>query len=282
MIYRRFAPAVLALAFAAALTGCSGAVKMVVTPEPEPLPTLHGTWQRTNRWVEDGQPGYDIKTLTFVGNRYVEDNAEYDADTDTLLSDWNTQGGWSATDTMITVERADDHDDDPETVLQYIEIQKAYYWGDAKRNSLFVHAWSADEQAYGFERYERIPPLTVESLYGVWIRRDESGYNSVTINPDGSFVLEIRVEEDDAFRLTGTGEIDIENYVINLTGMERTFVDIDGNITRGPEQWVDGTGKAAFAPSAIGLLVSAPFYENDPSYPYGNYSMRLTMREDDR
>ena len=274
MIYRIMASA--AIVAAVVLTGCSGAVKptMEERPEPEPLPTLAGTWRSTSSFIEDGRTLTEVMLLTLIGERFIESFAVYDADGQTV-DDWHHQGAWTADDAMIE-KRWDPGEDG--------SVAKKYYWGDARRSVLFVECWTCDDQERDFTRLQRVPDaLPVADLFGTWMLTEDGGEATWTlmILPDATFSL-LKVSLDgERFHITGKGAIDLENYFINLTELTRHREDGED----GP--WgVGGVGRAAFAPGTDGWMirVSWPWHEppirdalvesgrEDPE-PYGNYWM---------
>ena len=79
------------------------------------------------------------------------------------------------------------------------------------------------------------------------------------IGADGSF--EIKEEQPNGFVEihSGTGTIDLDNYVINLTGvMIRNGVDSE------PEVWETGVGRVAFAPAHDDRLRVSPLWDEPP------------------
>ena len=270
IIYRMMAIA--AIVAAVVLTGCTGAVKptMEERPEPEPLPTLAGTWRSTNNFIEDGRTLTQVMLLTLIGERFIESFEVYDAEGPT--GDWHHQGAWTADDAMIEKRWRPGEDG---------SVAKKYYWGDDRRGVLFVECWTCDHQAQDFTRLERVPDaLSVANLFGTWTLLEEEGGSTWTlmISPDATFSL-LKVRPDGRrFHITGKGAIDLENYFINLT--ELTSHQEDGE----DSPWQDGVGRAAFAPGTDdGIRVSWPWHEppivnaraegEDPEDPYGNYWM---------
>ena len=271
IIYRMMAIA--AIVAAVVLTGCSGAVKptMEERPEPEPLPTLAGTWRSTSSFIEDGRTLTEVMLLTLIGERFIESFAVYDADGQTV-DDWHQQGAWTADDAMIE-KRWDPGEDG--------SVAKKYYWGDARRSVLFVECWTCDDQERDFTRLQRVPDaLPVADLFGTWMLTEDGGEATWTlmILPDATFsLLKVSLDTGGRFHITGKGAIDLENYFINLTELTRHREDGED----GP--WGDGgVGRAAFAPGTDGgIRVSWPWHEppirdasghEDPE-PYGNYWM---------
>ena len=264
IIYRMMAIA--AIVAAVVLTGCSGAVKptMEERPEPEPLPTLAGTWRSTSSFIEDGRTLTEVMLLTLIGERFIESTAQYDAEGQTV-SDGHWQGGWTADDAMIE-KRWDPGEDG--------SVAKNYYWGDARRSVLFVECWTCDHQERDFTRLERVPDaLSVADLFGTWtyFQRDDGSTWTLMILPDATFSL-LRVSLDGGrFHITGKGAIDLENYFINLTELTRHGEDGEDS------PWY-GVGRAAFAPGTdSGIRVSWPYHEPpiraEGEDPYGNYWM---------
>ena len=266
IIYRMMAIA--AIVAAVVLTGCTGAVKptMEERPEPEPLPTLAGTWQSTSSFIEDGRTLTEVMLLTLIGERFIESIAQYDAEGQTV-SDWHHQGGWTADDAMIEKRWHPGEDG---------SVAKKYYWGDAQRSVLFVECWTCDDQEQEFTRLQRVPDaaLPVADLFGTWtyFQKDDGSTWTLMISPDATFSL-LKVWPDGGrFHITGKGAIDLENYFINLTELTRHREDGED----GP--WLGGVGRAAFAPGTDGgIRVSWPHHEppivTEGEDPYGNYWM---------
>ena len=270
MIYR-----MLAIVAVVVLTGCTGAVKkptMEEQPEPEPLPTLAGTWRSTSSFIEDGRTLTEVILLTLIGERFIESVAQYDAEGQTV-SDGHNQGGWAADDAMIEKRWHPGEDG---------SVAKKYYWGDARRSVLFVECWTCDHQEQYFTKLERVPDaMPVADLFGTWMLTEDGGEATwtLTITPDATFSLK-RVEGDGIFHISGRGTVDLDNYFINLTELTRHRED------REDTPWWDGVGRAAFAPAPDGgIRVSWPWHEppimnaraeSDEDVelePYGSYWM---------
>ena len=60
-----------------------------------PLPTLIGTWTRTNHWIDEdtGQQYQEVRMLTFTPDRYVEIAVEF-TEAGEIEGDWNESGTW--------------------------------------------------------------------------------------------------------------------------------------------------------------------------------------------
>ena len=265
IIYRMMAIA--AIVAAVVLTGCTGAVKptMEERPEPEPLPTLAGTWRSTSSFIEDGRTLTEVMLLTLIGERFIESFAQYDAEEQTV-SAWHHQGGWTADDAMIEKRWHPGEDG---------SVAKKYYWGDAQRSVLFVECWTCDDQEREFTRLQRVPDaLSVADLFGTWtlLEEDDGSTWTLMISPDATFSLLKVWPAGRRFHITGKGAIDLENYFINLT--ELTSHQEDGE----DYPWRGGVGRAAFAPGTDGgIRVSWPGHEppivTEGEGPYGNYWM---------
>ena len=182
-ILARMAIASTLLAVLVFLTGCAGAVT-----KKEPLPTLHGSWQRVEPATDDdGETGVRTITLTFTKSRFIW----YSTTTwDTTVSKSSESGTWTSTDTTVTK-------------IGHISTTKNYEWGDPERNTLLIQSWEDDADADASqERYTRLEPLT-GGIAGVWsgdefvFENDIEAlqYWTLTI-ADGMFMAEVRTRPD--------------------------------------------------------------------------------------
>ena len=187
-----------------------------------------------------------------------------------------------ADDTTITKVYHEPYSDDgPQSGM----VVKQYYWADDEHSVLYVSSWGHNDTSPEFSRMARVTDALPElaGLIGTWSeqRYDDNGNMTtwtVTIGADGSF--EIKEEQPNGYVEihSGTGTIDLDNYVINLTGvMIRNGVDDE------PEVWETGVGRVAFAPAHDGRLRVSPLWdeppyevdENDNAMPYGDYFLRV-------
>ena len=277
MKHFRWLPGATALVAAALLAGCPGGTPKdaAETAETEPLPTLIGTWQSTNTFVEDGRTLTEVMLLTLIGERFIESHASYDAEGQTV-GVGHDQGGWTADDAMIEKRWHPGEDG---------SVAKKYFWGDAGRTFMYVQCWTCDHHHANFARLERVPDaLPVADLFGTWMLTEEGGEATWTlmISPDATFSL-LRVNPDGGrFHISGKGTVDLENYFIHLTELTR-HSHREG---REDMPWGGGVGRAAFAPAVNGgIHVSWPWHEppiidaraerdeNVELEPYGNYWM---------
>ena len=256
------------------LAGCPGGTPKdaAETAETKPLPTLIGTWQSTDTFVEDGRTLTEVMLLTLIGERFIESFALYDAEGQ-KLDDWPGQGGWTADDAMIEKRWHPGEDG---------SVAKKYFWGDAGRTVMYVQCWECDHHDANFARLKRVPDaLPVADLFGTWMFTQEGDEATWTlmISPDETFSLLSVSPDGGRFHISGKGRVDLENYFIHLTELTRHR---EG---REDEPWWDGVGRAAFAPGTDGgIRVSWPLHEppimdaraargEDELEPYGNYWM---------
>jgi hypothetical protein len=208
----------------------------------------------------------EVMLLTLIGERFIESHASYDAEGQTL-HDWHDQGGWTADDAMIEKRWHPGEDG---------SVAKKYFWGDAGRNVMYVQCWTCNHHDARFARLERVPDaLPVADLFGTWTFLEEGDGSTWTlmISPDATFSL-LKVWPDGRrFHITGKGEVDLENYFIDLTELTSHGEGREDTLWRG------GVGRTAFAPGTDGgIRVSSPFNEppimnEDELEPYGNYWM---------
>lgn len=263
---------------AVTLAGCTQAVTKTAMepapePEPAPLPTVTGTWRSTTTSIEHGRSMTEVMVLTFIGERFIESRAEYDA-AGRVVETGYYQGGWAPGDAMI-VKRWYDHG-------EYRSVTKKYYWGDAQRSVMFVEHWGSEDPEKHFTRLQREPGvLPVEDLFGTWmLTEDEGGVTwTVTISPEGTFsLLRVDLQSGGRFHISGNGMVDLENYFINLTELTSHREGQDDR------PWWGGVGRAAFAPGTDGgIRMSWPWHEppiidarverGEEPEPYGSYWM---------
>ena len=153
------------------LAGCRGGGGMPMTMEPEPLPTLVGTWAMTQTWTSpDGEARRGNYRLTFVGDRAIEVTTVYDQHGD-LVGSSMSASGWEETDTN-TVTRLWFYDytfDDGLYNPVHGSVAKKFSWGNEERSVLFIHNWDRGDSDYvSFHRYERVPEDTLPSPVGSW------------------------------------------------------------------------------------------------------------------
>lgn len=276
------AGAVLAVVVMAGCSAATGKAEPEPTPEPTPEPAppppgIQGTWSWSTTYIEDGRTETESLLLTFTaGGRFIESQKRSDVDGNET-DFWYQQGGWMADDTTITKTYHEPYHNQSGMVV------KQYYWGDDEHSVLYVSAWGDNDTSPVFFRMARVTDALPElaGLIGTW--SEQHYYDNmttlwtVTIGADGSF--EIKEEQPDGVEIhSGTGTIDLDNYVINLTGvMIRNGVDGE------PEVWETGVGRVAFAPAHDGRLRVSPLWdeppyevdEDDNAMPYGNYFLRV-------
>lgn len=274
--------AVLVALVAIVIAGC-GRAAGVTEPEPPPPPPppgIEGSWSWSTTYTEDGRTETESLVLTFApGGRFIEAWRLTDVNGNET-GHWFRQGGWSATDTVLTKSYHDPWHDDG---VQAGMVDKAYYWADDEHSAVYVQGWFRnDAPGSHFTRLERvsIPPINPVGTWTgrtYWEERDIHTDWTIIIGADGSF--EFREEADNGFVaiITANATIDLDNHVINLTGIMESE---EG----GPfEQRETGVGRVAFAPAHGGSIRVSPLYDEPPSdnadmWPYGHYWLRLTKQ----
>ena len=228
-----------------------------------------------------GGPKTESLLLTFTaGGRFIESHKRSDVDGNEI-DFWYQQGEWMADDTTITKAYHEPYDDG----LQSGMVEKRYYWDDDEHSVLYVSSWGHNDTSPEFSRMARVTDALPElaGLIGTWSQQhyDNNGNMTtlwtVTIGADGSFEIKDEQSNGNVEIHSGTGTIDLDNYVINLTGvMIRNGVDGE------PEVWETGVGRVAFAPAHDGRLRVSPLWDEPPyevetgnEWPYGHYLLRV-------
>jgi hypothetical protein len=271
------------------MAGCSAATGRATEPEPKPEPTpappppgIQGSWSWSTTYINEADETYtESLLLTFTaGGRFIEAWRETDVDGNERDL-WHHQGRYSIDDTTITKSFHDPYHEDG---LQSGMVVKQYYWGDDEHSVLYVSSWRHNETSPVFFRMARVTDALPElaGLVGTWSEQHYNDGNmttlwTVTIGADGSF--EIKEEQPNGYVEThwGTGTVDLDNYVIDLTDvMIRNGVDGE------PEVWETGVGRVAFAPAHDGRLRVSPLWDEPPyevetgnEWPYGHYFLRV-------
>ena len=261
---------------AATLAACSGGgVPMTSEPDPEPLPTLEGSWRRTDTYVSAAGDTWRYEFyLTFTGDRAIRATMSFNETTGRVVR-WVNNRGAELADTTTTVRWFEDLTEDEQDNPVHGSVEKAYHWGNAERSVVFLHQWSSLFPVNSFERWERVPADTLASPVGSWqFESSNSSVIDLTIAPDGTFVLTDNRADGVVWQLSGTATPDLANYAVNLSNLVVTQWNAQGTVEIGPEPWEDQEGRAAFVPFHRGIAVSPPWDERDPDVsPYGNYWM---------
>jgi hypothetical protein len=199
-------------------------------PEPAPLPTLIGTWTRTNHWIDEdtGQPYREVRMLTFTPDRYVETVVEFTEGE--LEGDWKESGTWTEANATVTKIWRDWDDDLDRPRDQDTHMEKSYLWGNAERSLLLMTDW-ADSYAPvdSYVAYTRVQdPLP--SLIGAWEIYDGERPSSINFDPDSGRTQGITFNQDGTFAYSftnddngyhearsGTWEPDSESHTLWLT-----------------------------------------------------------------
>ncbi len=250
--------------------GTAASVSFTVTV----LPALRGTWRTTREWPNGRS---DTETVTFTKSRYIVHVARYLPDG---KLDWQRaeSGTWESTDTTVTKTWDHDHDNDGETPDVETTISKDYVWGDAARNELLMHQFLSGRPDYAFERYERIPNPLQSPPIGRW---QDGTYFVMDLGADGSFRLEVDLEEEGTYVLLAKWELNEDEYFLNLTGSRATTTRPGGSPVL-PDDFALGKNRFAFAPADVPtrMVVSAHWEENDVSdndnyERFGGYYRRM-------
>ena len=280
--------AVAAILVATILVSCGRGGGMPMTADPEPLPTLVGTWRTTDAWTdhETGEARSSVILLTFIGDRAIAVETIQDQHGDTLWS-WSYASGWEATDTTVTrlwFEDVTYDDDDYEPV--HGRVEKAYYWGNDERNVLLMDAWEWTDATSTILRYERVPDAMPE-LVGRWTSTGLNEGRTLTVGADGSVVFDMpgyRVEDDGTevdvtLRLAGTGAFDPDTGFLTLTDATWSSLNAADGSDDHSHPLEDGT-RLAVAPAVDGIVLSDFWHETTgEGSPYGEYLIHLVRAE---
>ena len=252
--------------------GSGGGMPIATEPDPKPLPTLTGTWHRTTTWTSSrGVVWRSDFLLTFVGGRAIRIITSHNETTGEVRNG-SLASGWEATESTVARLWYEDHSDDQQDNPEHGSVDKTYHWGNDERSVLFVHEWRFLSPADSYDRWERVSADTLPSPVGSWrFEHDHDDLYELTIGVDGRFELK-RTRPTFTWTLTGTGTLDLENYLVDLVDLEEMETDAEGNLVNaGP--WRSGAGRAAFVPSVRGIVVSPPWHEQDAEIPYGEYDL---------
>lgn len=190
------------------LAGCSGAGTPMTKkePEPPPLPTLMGSWQRVETTTDDeGGIGVRTITLTFTKSRFIWYSlTAWDDGSESYSSE---SGTWTSTDNTVTKIDHWTEDEDGVSILSEdpISTVKSYEWGDQERTTILIQPWGDDAALdASLERYTRLEPLA-GGITGTWSGDKwvfESGVEALalwtlTIDvDDGIFMAEFSTDPD--------------------------------------------------------------------------------------
>ena len=294
MRHYRLAPwgrlALAAILVATMLVACGrgGGMPMTTDPEPEPLPTLVGTWRTTDAWTdsETGEARTSVTLLTFIGGRAIAVETAFDQHGNRLWY-WASASGWEATDTTVTRLWFEDLTfGDDEYAPVHGRVEKAYDWGNDERSVLLMHEWVWTDESSTFLRYERVPDA-MPDLVGRWTSTEPNPGRTLTVGADGSVVFDgpgYLVSDDGTevavtFRLAGTGAFDPATGFLTLTDATSSSLNAADGSDDSSDPLEDGT-RLAVAPAVDGIVLSNFSDEtNEEDFPYGDYVIHLERAE---
>ena len=270
--------------------GTMESVTFTIAVDNRPLTNrerIIGTWQQMNDWWHDDERGTRIDYLTFTETRFILVRSHFESD-GSLDHSWQHQGTWEITDRDVVRIWYHNHDDDDDTEDIRIELRKAYVLvGD---DDLIINHW-ADESGEdaGSDWMTRVSDASLSSApLGVWVMEEDFGDGleifTMTVHDDGRF--EYKEEfADGSWTLTARWDLDLDNYLINLT-------DITETETRPGEEPVPSSETIgaymhfAYAPMAgeagertIRVSAINDHYVANPRDKYGNYWRTMTLQQ---